>query len=210
MNVYFPVKELKEAADEIVDEVRPDIVSAEDTVSAPWLRELFLPLREKGTREMVGEGHPAGSLTYRLALDMRYRGQSHELLIRLPEEEGAAVPLADHFHRQHGQRFGYDQPEEIVELVNVRLSVTRPAPPPSLARVPAATDPVAAAVVGRRTVWFEGGPVETLLYDRSLLKNGHQLMGPAVIFQYDTTTVIPPNWQSMVDPFGNLVLNLNP
>ena len=33
VHVYFPVKELKEAADEIVEDVRPDIVGAEDSTS---------------------------------------------------------------------------------------------------------------------------------------------------------------------------------
>jgi N-methylhydantoinase A len=45
------------------------------------------------------------------------------------------------------------------------------------------------------------------LYAREQLKAGNIVAGPAVIFQLDTTTVVPPNWQARVDPYGTLVLS---
>ena len=55
-------------------------------------------------------------------------------------------------------------------------------------------------------VWFGEQPVPTALYERSRLRPGHHFTGPAVVFQYDTTTVIPPGWQALVDQYGNLLL----
>jgi N-methylhydantoinase A len=46
----------------------------------------------------------------------------------------------------------------------------------------------------------------TKFYDRAKLQPGHRFVGPAIVFQYDTTTVIPPEWETAVDVFGNLSL----
>jgi len=66
------------------------------------------------------------------------------------------------------------------------------------------------AVLGYKPVWFKQRPQQTTLYDREKLRPGHRFSGPAVVFQYDTTVVIPPGWKTAVDPFHNLVLTLNP
>jgi len=47
------------------------------------------------------------------------------------------------------------------------------------------------------------------LYDRDLLSNGNKVVGPSLIIQIDTTTVIPPKWSGTVDPYGNLLLKLD-
>jgi N-methylhydantoinase A len=60
--------------------------------------------------------------------------------------------------------------------------------------------------VGEKEVWFNQQPVLTRLYDRAKLRPGHQFPGPAVIFQYDTTIVVPPAWGTAVDGYGNLLL----
>jgi N-methylhydantoinase A/oxoprolinase/acetone carboxylase beta subunit len=48
--------------------------------------------------------------------------------------------------------------------------------------------------------------METKLIDRATLRRGQQFEGPAIVFQYDTTTVVGVGWQARVDRFGNLVL----
>ncbi len=52
------------------------------------------------------------------------------------------------------------------------------------------------------------GFVETCVYDRSRLKPGARLDGPAIVEQADTTTVIEPGWQAHVDPSGSLILSV--
>jgi N-methylhydantoinase A len=49
-------------------------------------------------------------------------------------------------------------------------------------------------------------PVPTALYDRARLEPGNMVVGPAVLFQLDTTTVIPPDWSATVDGWGNLLV----
>jgi N-methylhydantoinase A len=64
--------------------------------------------------------------------------------------------------------------------------------------------------IGTRQVGFASaeGIVyhQTSLYQRTQLLAGMKLYGPALVLQYDTTTVIPPSWWGWVDEVGNLVL----
>ena len=64
-----------------------------------------------------------------------------------------------------------------------------------------------AAIAGKRPVHFDaGGPTETLLVDRALLAPGVRFAGPAIVEQFDATTVVPAGWSAAVDGFRNLVL----
>ena len=61
-----------------------------------------------------------------------------------------------------------------------------------------------------RRVWFTRGAksiaTETAFYDRDSLPPDADIEGPAVVFQMDSTTLVPPEWRARVDEFGNLVL----
>ena len=50
--------------------------------------------------------------------------------------------------------------------------------------------------------------VPTRYYDRAALEAGNRLAGPAIVNQYDSTTVIPPGVEAHVDRFGNIVIEV--
>ena len=50
--------------------------------------------------------------------------------------------------------------------------------------------------------------VPTLYYDREALQAGNRLVGPAIVTQYDSTTVIPPGIEASVDRFGNIIIEV--
>ncbi len=178
-----------------------------------WLSEVFADLEERAASEMATEGHH--NVTLQDALDMRYKGQSHELTIPI-ERNPLSVnrePITDYgsritalFHAAHQTRYGYHQPDAAVEVVTIRLTAVAPVTPPPLPQYPMAEPDAAAALVGEKEVWFNQQPVVTRLYDRARLRPGHQFPGPAIIFQYDTTTVVPPGWDTAVDVYRNLLL----
>ncbi len=161
------------------------------------------PLWERGRAELIAEGVGPGAVSLSSALDMRYVGQSHELSVPV----AVGDDFVGAFHQAHGQRFGHQHPAEPVEIVNVRVAargaLTKPDFP---TQTPAAPNP-SAARVGVKAIYF--GPaeaVETSLYQRELLRAGHVIGGPAIIFQLDATTVIPPGWRGRVDARGMLVI----
>jgi N-methylhydantoinase A len=174
------------------------------------LNHLFAPLRERAHAELDAEGLADADITLLPALDMRYVGQSYELTIAVPD---LGMEHLDRFHRAHRQRFSYASEQEPAEIVNVRLkAVGRTAKPRFSSQPSGGVDPKRAHI-GYKQVHFGSAsspraarPIPTALYERERLVPGNIVVGPAVIFQLDTTSIVPPGWAAMVDGWGNLVV----
>ncbi|MFL6822324.1 MAG: hydantoinase/oxoprolinase family protein, partial [Xanthobacteraceae bacterium] len=64
----------------------------------------------------------------------------------------------------------------------------------------------ASAVKGRRTISLNGTSMQATLYERDRLGVGAAVAGPAIVEQFDATTLIPGGWSGRVDAHGNLIL----
>ena len=135
-------------------------------------------------------------------LDCRYVGQGYELRIALPEERFTPEALEE-FHRLHEQEYGHAFRDPI-EIVNLR--VTASGKRPRIDRLPAAPSE-GDALLGEGESVFGGQAHPTRYYERSRLRRGDAIDGAAVVFQRDTTTVVPPGWTARADESGNLVLS---
>jgi len=144
------------------------------------------------------------------AVDMRYKGQSYELTVPLPLPISvtSVTTAAEAFHAAHAQRYGYAMPQERVEAVTVRLRAVQPSAKPTPPIAPLApSHHAAAAMIRTKPVWFNAdGPTDTVVYRRDALLPGAHLAGPAVVLQYDTTTVLAPGWSAFVDQLNTLWL----
>jgi N-methylhydantoinase A len=63
------------------------------------------------------------------------------------------------------------------------------------------------ALSGSRPVYFDGGFIETPIYEHSLLAPGHRIVGPALLEGANTTMPLHPGQQLSVDAFNNLVIH---
>ena len=133
-------------------------------------------------------------------LDLRYEGQSE--VLRLPWTSIARAK-AD-FHECHRECYGYtlDMP---VELVNLRLGLKDPAPPPAL---PLWTVQKPAKPLGEAAVEGLGRPVP--VYSRARLAAGQEVEGPAILLEDTATLRISPGWRAEVDAYGNIRLQRRP
>ncbi|MGH2521468.1 MAG: hydantoinase/oxoprolinase family protein [Anaerolineales bacterium] len=167
---------------------------------------LFAPLEARARAEMSQDGVADPQLER--SVDVRYVGQSFE--INVPLVEDRLAQLTDDFHARHAQRYGHAHPAEPVEWVTLRVRAAGRTPKPIFEELPLGTGDPAAAGLGEQPVWFEVGgslaPYPARLYEREKLLAGDKLAGPAVIFQLDATTVIPPGWAGQVDRLGHLRL----
>ena len=178
-------------------------IGAGSAGSDAWLQQHLRPLEEQALAEMSAGGYGPEDVALHYMIDVRYRGQSHELTIPIDLD---APAIAVRFHEAHEKRYGYQRPQEPVEVVNVRLQAVGPVTPPDLPRRQAGDRDAGVALIGQKPVWFDQAPENADLYLRERLRPGHTFDGPAVIFQYDTTTVVPPEWRAHVDRFSNLIL----
>jgi N-methylhydantoinase A len=113
--------------------------------------------------------------------------------------------LLERFHAEHDRTYGFAAPGEPIECVSLRLTtVGRIAKPPPRTLDPGET----AAPKERRPVYFAeaGGYVECPIYDRYALPAGARVPGPAVVEEFDSTTVLHPGYTVGVDTHGNLLI----
>ena len=169
------------------------------------LEESFQPLEARARAEMAVEGVTAPRLER--SVDMRYVGQSFE--INVPFEGNWRLVIGE-FHARHGQRYGHAHPDEPVELVNLRVRAVGETRKPVFEELPVGGADPSAASAGERPVWFEGQaglqPQAARLFEREKFRAGNRVEGPAIVFQMDATTVIPPGWAGTVDCWGHLLL----
>ncbi len=113
----------------------------------------------------------------------------------------------DGFDERHARIHGHAAREKEVEVVSYRLRVRVEVPKfePAAAAMPAEAPEV--TVAGRRHVYFDGRTAtDTAVFQRDALATGAAFDGPAIVEQFDATTVVPPGWRAHVDGFRNLVL----
>jgi N-methylhydantoinase A len=132
---------------------------------------------------------------------VRYGGQSFELSIPYTRE------FAAEFHRAHERAYGYADPERSIDVVNLRVRLVIPIAKPSAERRRPVKNPnLATALLRTKSAWFGGRLVTTNFYNRDRLRPGMSFRGPAVITEYTSTTVVPPQYVCRVDEYSNLVL----
>lgn len=148
----------------------------------------------------------AGDMTVARSADMRLLGQMHEIAVPLPTTALTATGLSallTNFETHYTSRYAALQPQATVEIVNLRVSVTGPAP--SLT-IDAQTGTDNLALKGHRDAWFGAGFVATPVYDRYALAAGTVIAGPAIIEEREATTTVAPSDTLRVDAAGNLCI----
>ena len=167
---------------------------------------------EGAASESMGEATEDGLQLTRLA-DMRYSGQGYE--IQVPSPPGpysaasqAAFELA--FRAVYEQMFGRRVTDVPIEIVNLRLFARRPRPAIPVAAHAHATAS-GPANKGERPVFF-GQVVDFVacpVYDRYRLESGTTISGPAIVEEFETSVVIEPGREGVIDQALNLVVNLS-
>jgi len=182
-----------------------------DERSLSAMTETFAMLEERATAWFEQEGIEPSRRQLRRAVDMRYAGQNYELTVEAPSGAVTAQSLGqllDGFTHAHEQMYGYVAPEEPVQVVTFRLEASGLAHKVELCAEPEKPSPPEAARSGERRAYLPeaGGWTDCPVYDRSLLRAGFQIAGPAVVEQMDSTTLVLPGQMARVDPYRNLLL----
>jgi N-methylhydantoinase A len=139
----------------------------------------------------------------------RYFGQTHELSIPWPADamDGAGLArMATLFEDAHHRTYGHRGHDNIVELVNLHLVANGITKQPRVAeRLEFPKDIEIAA--RERVVWFgpELGSHATRIVSRTALP-AKSVPGPLIVSEFDTTIVVPPDFQVMRDGGFNVIM----
>jgi N-methylhydantoinase A len=199
----------------LTTDLKYDTIRTEFMVSAAVdedkLNRDFAALEDTVRQQLLSDGLAASKIKIIRAADCRYVGQGYELRVPVPAGRLDSTRLQRvwaAFHRLHAAEYGHSFPSAPIELVAIRLVGVGTMP--KISPFAAPTGANSSPVLGRRDVYFrvrdELRPFSTTYYERSRLRAGDTLHGPAIIYQVDSTTVVPPSWTLRVDPSGSLVL----
>ena len=153
--------------------------------------------------QSAGAGVGATRISY--AAEMRYEGQGYDVAVPLDEAwlaSGDRDRMATAFHAAHRAVYGHATEDNEVWLKELRVHITGVLPRPLLRPVREADH----AAPTTRPVRLNAGTVEAHVLGRGALDAGAVVVGPAILNQMDTTTLIPPDWQARLAPSGALIL----
>jgi N-methylhydantoinase A len=198
----------------LMTDLRSDYTRTSITLVAPEqipvFSSTFEALSAQAAEWFDAEGLGVGDRSLRWVLDVRYVGQNYEIGIDVPvgeiTEEWIALVTA-RFHDAHEKRYGYSTAAERVEAATFRVEAIGDAPQAAFPREPIVGEDASAAVIGTRDVYLPevGERVSVPLYARDELRAGNIVAGPAVIEQYDTTALVLPGEEAVVDEYLMIV-----
>ena len=186
-------------------------IMPKDQANFGEINRIFTDMEGQGRAGLIREGLAEEEISFQRQIEMRYAGQSYELPIDCAGGEVTSGDLEDvveRFHVEHDRAYGHGYPEQPIELVNFRLTALGAIQKPRVREVAPANGSPATAV-DERPVYFgsHGEFVPTAIYDRTRLKAGHRIEGPAIVEEIDSTTLVQPGFQVEVDRYGNLLIS---
>ncbi|MBV8827346.1 MAG: hydantoinase/oxoprolinase family protein, partial [Hyphomicrobiales bacterium] len=189
------------------DYVRTIYVTTADADPAA-LETAFASLEQEGAAMLARANVPAARRQFERSVDARYARQSYELAVPVAPgvlDQARLKQIAEAFHDLHRRTYGHDNRSEPVQLVNVRVTAIGSIPPLTVRDAPAASG--SNAIKSRRPLWFRAtGEADADVFDRARMPAGLVAKGPAVIESLESTILVPPGWQALMNDDGFVVI----
>ena len=199
--------------DVVHDHMRSDLKPLE-MISADMAEKIYVELQDKAIDDLITEGLNPENAYFSREIDLRYTGQGYELRTpldglfngQLSTQSLSAV--RSRFDELHEKIHGHSASNRSVEVVSYRLRVSVQVPKYQLkTQVAKSKNEQGIAIKGERLIYHRGDEAErAVVYERDGLWVGDSFKGPAIIEQFDATTVIPSGWSATVDAHLNLIL----
>ena len=173
------------------------------------LQNILTGLWEEGRKQLRAEGFDDPSHEIITQVDMKYEGQLSELTVVMPPgnvTQKNLAQLGEAFAEEHEKSFGHrtDAPYQLVNLRVIARGLSEESRVPERLGSPSTTNQSGDA---QRRVYFgpNVGWNDTSVVGRDDLDT-NPAIGPLIIEEYDSTTVVPPGWRASVDQWRNILL----
>ncbi len=148
---------------------------------------------------------PADVIFERFA-EMRYRGQRHNIKVPVTGLVDVAG-IRQAFEEDYRRRYGHGDAQAPIEFQALHVSTFGRLPRPELSQLPRAATQSAVAT---RSVSFGGRPVESQIFQRSALAPGFSGVGPAIVEEYGSTTVVWPGDRFEIGKMREILIHCTP
>ena len=168
------------------------------------LEDVYIGLEAEGYREIEKASAATERILVSRGADMRYVGQEHSVTVDLPlhlfaNENRAGIK--ERFDEVHNLRYGTCAPQERSEIVSLRVTVTGMLEKPLLKNIVSGEEkPPKGAHTGTKPVRFGSELLKPILGIGAVVGK-ILLLGPALIEEHASTTVLHPGDTLTVDDF---------
>ncbi|MCD1286095.1 MULTISPECIES: hydantoinase/oxoprolinase family protein [unclassified Brevibacterium] len=180
---------------------------AADTADSGAVEEHFRELELEGRNRLRYEKVAEDDSVFQRGISMRYQGQWRSLQVKMGDGPNALAEAVQLFHEEHEKQYAFRQDDTPVEIYQLHLKALGKTPKPSFKPSPVSSadpgDPIEI-----RDAYFGGTWHRTPVYQRENLPSGAAFIGPAILNQIDSTTVIPPDASAVIDEWFNIRITL--
>ena len=180
-----------------------------DRVDLGELRSILDELGAQGREKLLSQGVNQDAVEIQYSADMRYLDQIYEVTVPLPDptlpDSEFVADLTSNFHRRYEELYSYNQQEQEVRLVTIRVAAVGKLP--RIAQLDQTGNPDTAAPVGSRRVYL-GEWLDAPTYAANGLPAGAKIPGPAILESEFTTILVWPGDQATVDAMGGVELTI--
>lgn len=196
-------------ADTKFDISRSNVMIAEEE-NLDKVQKIFDTLTEEGNELLDKESVAEKDRSFTYLIECRYERQNYEIGIEVDGRFTKEVmeKMIENFHQEHNRSYGYFNRNMKLQMVNYRVSAIGDIIKPDLAEMPVDPNAEPPKPFATRDVLFdrENDYITTNIYNRDDFKPGCTVMGPAIIEQMDSTSVIPPDWKAYTDGYQNIIV----
>ena len=181
-----------------------------DRLDLNELRTILDELGTQGQEKLLEQGVAPDAVEIQYSADMRYLDQIYEVTVPLPDptlpDAEFVGLLTANFHRRYQELFSYNQQDQEVRLVTLRVAAIGKLPRIAQVDQPGAVDTT--APVGSRRVYM-GEWLDAPTYAADQLAAGAEIPGPAILESEFTTILVSPGDHARVDAMGGIELTVN-
>ena len=181
-----------------------------DRLDLNELRSIPDELAAQGRDKLSAQGVADEAVEILYSADMRYLDQIYEVTVPLPDptlpDSEFIAQLTANFHRRYEELYSYNQQDQEVRLVTLRVAAVGKLP--RIAQLDRTGDGNAASPVGSRRVYL-GEWREAPTYTADSLPAGAEIVGPAILESDFTTILVWPSDYATVDSMGGIELRVN-
>lgn len=169
--------------------------------------EALQELKVEATEWLDSEGVAPDKHAFEYYADCRYYRQDIQMSIPVDVEKlrsGSGIgEIKEDFEVRHDQRFGFslDAP---LEIANLRVIGKGTLQGVSIEEHEVGDPDPSAAQTATDEVYFDDTVHDTAIYDRTALRPGHVIQGPAIVVEDDATIVVQPDHEATVDRYANI------
>jgi len=190
-------------------DVEASMYSPMSAVDFSKLNAMYADLEARARELMARDDVRGEKVEITRSAQMRYVGQTFEVETPIPAGEldmAAIETVTAEFHRMHEREYGVSS--DMFEPAFVSISVAATAHTAKAPEFKHLSGEKINALKNKREVYFDREWLECPVINGQILQPGDDTVGPAVIEYTDSVCVLPPNATAVVDPHGNLVIDV--